>query len=295
MIRADLHIHTVYSSDGELSTGEILNLAKGSGLETIAITDHNVTGGISEALKDAAGAGIRVIPGIEIDCIYKGTDLHVLGYNIKWKDQAYTRLSDEVSGLIRTAFNEMVHNLKSFGIEAEAAEIVKRGGDRLPSAEMIAEYLLGNPAFDDHPKLAPYRSGGNRSDNPYLNFYIDFFAQGKPAYVKIAFMDFSNAIALITGSGGIPVIAHPGHNFRGREEVVIDLLASGAKGIEVFNNYHNESQIAYLSEVAVKRNVLMTCGSDFHGKNKPAIHMGQFKLNDRYEGYLTESIEELLC
>ncbi|HLO58683.1 MAG TPA: PHP domain-containing protein [Bacteroidales bacterium] len=295
MINADLHIHTVYSADGELSTGEILNLARSSGMETIAITDHNVTGGISGALKDAAGAGIRVIPGIEIDCIYKGTDLHVLGYNIQWKDPAYTRLADEISGLVRTAFNEMVHNLKILGIEAEAAEIMKTEGDRLPSAEMIAEYLLGNPAYDHHPKLAPYRAGGERSDNPYLNFYLDFFAQGKPAYVKISFMDFSNAISLITGTGGIPVIAHPGHNFRGREEVVIDLLAAGAKGIEVFNNYHNESQIAYLSDVAVKRNALITCGSDFHGKNKPAIQMGQFKLNDRYEGYLTESIEELLC
>jgi predicted metal-dependent phosphoesterase TrpH len=295
MINADLHIHTVYSNDGEFSTGEILNLAKQSGLETIAITDHNVTGGIEEAIKYGLGTGIRVIPGIEIDCIYKGTDLHVLGYNIKWKDQAWTRLADEVARLVNDVFLEMVNNLKPQGINADPSEIQKAGGDRLPSAEMIAEYLLGNRAFDTISKLDPYRPGGSRSDNPYLNFYLDFFAQGKPAYVKIAFMDYSNAIELITGSGGIPVIAHPGHNFRGREEVVIDLLASGAKGLEVFNNYHNESQIAYLSDVAVKRNVLMTCGSDFHGKNKPAIHMGQYKLNDRYEGYLAESIEELLC
>jgi predicted metal-dependent phosphoesterase TrpH len=241
------------------------------------------------------GTGIRVIPGIEIDCIYKGTDLHVLGYNIKWKDLAWKRLADEVAQLVNDVFLEMVNNLKPQGIDADPSEIRKTGGDKLPSAEMIAEYLLGNSAFDKNTKLDPYRPGGSRSDNPYLNFYLDYFAQGKPAYVSIPYMDYSNAISMITRSGGIPVIAHPGHNFRGREEVVIDLLASGAKGIEVFNNYHNESQIAYLSDVAVKRNVLMTCGSDFHGKNKPAIQMGQFKLNDRYEGYLAESIEELLC
>jgi hypothetical protein len=130
---------------------------------------------------------------------------------------------------------------------------------------------------------------------PYLNFYIDFFAQGSPAYVKIEFMDFTDAIDLIKKNSGIPVVAHPGHNLKGREEVVVELLKKGAEGLEAFNNYHTEKQIEYFAGVAIKHKVLLTCGSDFHGKTKPLIKVGSFRTIERYEAYARESVEELLC
>jgi 3',5'-nucleoside bisphosphate phosphatase len=60
---------------------------------------------------------------------------------------------------------------------------------------------------DDFVK--PYMAGGQRSDMPYLNFYHDFFAQGKPTYVNIDYIDFHEAIDLVRNNGGIPIIAHP--------------------------------------------------------------------------------------
>ena len=295
ILRADLHMHSEYSPDGELKTGELLNECKQHDLSIISITDHNVVGGIAGAVKDAVGAGIKVIPGIEIDCIYKGTDLHVLGYNINWKSNDFIRLEKDVAARIMAAFTSMTYNLSNVGIDVDPSAVLSLSGGRLPTAELIAEYLLGSAQYENLEKLDPYRIGGNRSDMPYLNFYLDFFAQGKPAYVRIDFMDFAEAIEMIVQNGGTPIVAHPGHNLKGREETVIELLDQGAHGLEVFNNYHTAGQIDFFADVALKRNVLMTCGSDFHGKNKPTIRVGQYKLHERYKGYLIQSVEELLC
>jgi predicted metal-dependent phosphoesterase TrpH len=128
---------------------------------------------------------------------------------------------------------------------------------------------------------------------PYINFYLDYFAQGKVAYVKLDYMDFGKAIAMIKSNGGIPVVAHPGMNLKGSEEKIVELLDLGAEGVEVFNNYHDENQISYFTEIAVERNILATCGSDFHGKNKPLIRPGSFKSLDRFESYVAACVEKI--
>ena len=136
--------------------------------------------------------------------------------------------------------------------------------------------------------------GGQRSDMPLINFYLDYFAQGKSAYVKMELLPFSEAVEVILDSGGIPVVAHPGHNFRGKEEVVADLLDQGAAGLEVFNNYHNLDQMEFFASLLTKRGGLMTSGSDFHGKTKPLIDIGAFPLLSPYQEKLEQSIEYIL-
>jgi predicted metal-dependent phosphoesterase TrpH len=295
MLTADLHIHTEFSPDGEFGTKQILKDALQENLTILSITDHNTVKGISPALKDASGSGIKIIPGIELDCVFKGIDLHMLGYNINWKGSDFEIVEKQVGEKMMNAFSLMIENLKPFGIFINHEDLISGSDGRFPSAEMIAEYLLSNHEYDNLSILDPYRPEGKRSDMPYLNFYLDFFAQGKPAYVKIDFMDYGEAISMIMRNDGIPIVAHPGHNLKGREEMVAELLEQGAKGLEVFNNYHSPKQMEMLAEVAIRKNVLMTCGSDFHGKNKPTISLGQFKTIERLEGYVNESVEELLC
>ncbi len=293
MIRADLHIHSSFSLDGELSPLEILEVSAQQGLSVISITDHNLVGGLPEAVEASESYGIRVIPGIEIDCNYKGTDLHVLGYHINYLSRDFVILEKQIATGVMKSFNAMVENLHRLGIPVDAGEVMAAAQGKLPSAELIAEVLLHNPRYSHIAALDPYRQEGDRGDMPYINFYLDYFAQGKPAFVKIDYMDYYEVIDLIKRNGGIPVIAHPGHNFRGREEVVADLIRLGAEGIEVFNNYHSPEQMQFLAGIAVQHQVLMTCGSDFHGKTKPRIGVGQYGLLQEYEGYLQESLQRL--
>jgi len=295
VLNADLHLHTTYSPDGEWQVTDILKACKQAGLRVISVTDHNLVKAIPETLTAAPDVGMSVIPGIEIDCNYKGTDLHVLGYNIDWQSSDFSLLQQQIEERTRNAFDRMIINLHHLGIYADAQEVLNVAEGRLPSPELIGEVLLNNPRYAGVEQLEPYRTGGNRSDMPYLNVYLDLFAQGKPAYVKIEYMHYSEATALIKNNGGVSVVAHPGHNLKGSEAVVKELLQLGAEGLEAFNNYHSVEQIEYLAEIAVKGKVLMTCGSDFHGKNKPVIKLGQYRTIERYEAYVRESVEELLC
>ena len=64
-VKADLHLHTT-ASDGELSPGGLASLAGESGLEAIALTDHDTVAGASTAEGLALEHGIRVIPGVEV-------------------------------------------------------------------------------------------------------------------------------------------------------------------------------------------------------------------------------------
>jgi 3',5'-nucleoside bisphosphate phosphatase len=292
--RADLHMHSCYSLDGEYSISDLLHLCHEHKLNTISLTDHNSVRGIGEAIELAHTTGVNVIPGIEIDCIYNGIDLHILGYNIRWESEDFSSLEDEVHRRILAAFPEMLRLLKKSGITVDADEVIALAKGRPPCAEQIAEALVTNPVYHSNSLLKPYLPGGSRSDMPYINFYHDYFSQGRPAYVKIDYMSYGEAIDLIRSHDGIPIVAHPGVNLLNHEAVINDLLDLGALGLEAFNNYHDYDQIGYFGGIADKRHLLLTCGSDFHGKNKPLIKPGLFKQISRFEDKVDKSIRVIL-
>lgn len=68
MLNCDLHIHTDYSRDGESSVEEIIARAVKTGLDVIAITDHDTVEGALKAVEYAKEnyPELLVIPGIEI-------------------------------------------------------------------------------------------------------------------------------------------------------------------------------------------------------------------------------------
>jgi 3',5'-nucleoside bisphosphate phosphatase len=290
MTNTDLHIHSGYSSDGELEVHEITDRCKEIGIGLFSITDHNSVRGNREVISAGLNTGIHFIPGIEIDCSYNGTDLHLLGYNIDWKSNDFMELEKSIHKKVLDSFPVMIENLEKLGIKVSEKEVLEKAGGKLPSAELIAEVLLTSKNYHPGKILTPYMSGGERSDMPYINFYLDFFAQGKPAYVKIDYMDFNDAVELVKVNNGIPIVAHPGINLKGKEAVTTELLDRGAEGLEIFNNYHDFSQIEFFADLVINRSSLMTCGSDFHGRTKPLIEIGKFKTIEKYSQYLHKSI-----
>jgi 3',5'-nucleoside bisphosphate phosphatase len=294
LLRADLHMHSYYSLDGEFSIKDLIAKCRDHKLNTISLTDHNSVKGVGEAIEIANESGINVIPGIEIDCIYNGIDLHILGYNINWDSGDFLSLEEDVERRIMEAFPEMLSLLKKSGITVDADEVIALAKGRPPVAEQIAEVLVTNPLYHSNRLLKPYLPGGSRSDMPYINFYHDYFAQGRPAYVKIDYMAYGEAIDLIKSHDGIPIVAHPGVNLRNHEDVINELIDGGALGLEAFNNYHDYDQIGFFAGIADQRNLLMTCGSDFHGKTKPLINPGLFKQVSRFEDKVDKSIRVLL-
>jgi predicted metal-dependent phosphoesterase TrpH len=294
-MRTDLHIHSLHSNDADFGIPEIIEKCHDCGIDTFSITDHNsIAGSIEAESLTAALEGMHFIPGIEIDCNYRGTDLHLLGYHVDLRSDDFHSLERRVNQQHMDAVPQMVRNLEKLGIPVDQDEVMNAAGGVPPSGELIAEVLLRNPVQQSNPLLKPYLTGGERSDMPLINFYLDFFAQGKPAYVRIEHIPFSEAVDLVRDNGGIPIVAHPGLNFAGREHEVGELLDRGAAGLEVFNNYHDPGQAEYFAELSRKRAVKMTCGSDFHGKNKPLISIGQYIRPGIYRDYLERSLSGIL-
>jgi len=293
-MKADLHIHSSYSNDGEIDIPRIIELCAENGIDAFSVTDHNGVGGSREASLLLTGDhSISFIPGIEIDCNYKGTDLHLLGYQVDLNSRDFDELDRINRQKHLDAVPRMARNLARLGIHMDLEELMEKSGGEPPSGELFAELLLENPELVSNPKLKPYLPGGERGDMPLINFYLDYFAQGKPAYVKIEHMAFQEAVSLVRSNGGIPVVAHPGHNLKGSEQVVNELLDLGAAGLEVFNNYHNIKQVNYFADLCRNRKVIMTCGSDFHGKNKPLISIGQYSSPEQYREYLQQSLARI--
>ena len=295
MTRTDLHIHSRHSNDGELEIKEIVSLARLADISVLSITDHNIVGGAAEALEQCRKWNIKFVPGIEIDCQYKGTDMHLLGYQIDWNNQEILSLEAIAREKMMDAVPKMIKSLARAGIEIDGDELMDKAGPMLPSPELFAEVLMTNPDYHSNILLQPFLKGGERSDMPYINFYLDYFAQGKPAYVKIEHMPFIEAVELINNSGGIPVVAHPGLNFKDEEKLVSELLKEGAAGLEVFNNYHNTDQMVYFASLCRKNGSLMTGGSDFHGKTKPLIELGGYPILDSFKDDLNHSIERIIA
>ena len=82
MTRIDLHCHST-ASDGTLSPAELMAAGAAAGLDVIAITDHDTTGGWAAAA-EARPAGLRLVRGAELSCRWYGVEpaipLHLLAY-----------------------------------------------------------------------------------------------------------------------------------------------------------------------------------------------------------------------
>ncbi len=275
MSKIDLHIHSNCSDDAELSVEKIVSMSKKSDMKVIAITDHNSVRGVEKAIVCGNKLGVEVIPGIEIDCTFNSINLHVLGYYIDYNRREFHELEKQVYDQEMKFASEKIRRLReNTGLVVDEMEVLEKANGKIVTGELIAEILLSKSNSSDNELLRPYIMGGARSDMPYVNFYWDFFSQGKAAYVPVKYISLRDTIELIKSSNGIPVIAHPGNNLKEYMAVIDSIIKEGIEGIEVFSTYHSKEQTDYFYQKAIEYKLPMTCGSDFHGKNKPNITIG---------------------
>ncbi len=276
----DLHMHSRYSDDGEFTPSELAEQCAAKGIRMMSVTDHNCVKANEEAAKAAEKKGINYIPGIEIDCIYKDTNFHVLGYGIDFKSSDFEKIEKVITSQNFQASLNRLAETQALGFgritEKDMWELSKDNYDQGNwTGEMFAEVLLAMPEYAGHPLLEPYRPGGRRSDNPYVNFYWDYYSQGKPCYADMIYPAMEEIIDVIHHNHGAAVLAHPGVNLAEKEYLLDDILKLGIDGIEAFSSYHNPQQAEYYCQTARKNHIFVTCGSDYHGKTKPSIRIGQ--------------------
>lgn len=285
----DLHMHSMYSDDGEYTPKQLVEMCHKKGIRIMAIADHNSVKAIDEARQTAQELGVQYIPAVEIDCTYEGINLHVVGYGIDYKHEDFVKLEENVLNQELACSMEKLELTNQLGFKVTKEDLDQLSSNGVYTGEMFGEVLLEKEEYKDHELLKPYRDGGDRSDNPYVNFYWDFYAQGKPCYTEIIYPSLQEIIALIHKHGGKAVLAHPGNNLKGKFEIFDEMMKLGYDGVECFSNYHTSDTVEYFFNKGKEYGIMTTCGSDFHGKTKPAIELGECRCP-----YDEEFIEEAL-
>jgi predicted metal-dependent phosphoesterase TrpH len=259
MSRLDLHLHTTHS-DGSLPPAAVLSLAHKAGVTALAITDHDITTGIPEALQAGASLGIEVIPGVEISSRFGESELHILGYFLDWQDPAFNARLAGLRASRHSRNPQIIERLRAMGHDITYDEVRELAGTESVGRPHIARVLM-NKGYVKSAKEA----------------FDRFLAQGKPAYVPRELPDPAEAIAWIRAAKGVPVLAHPlwaKQNGEGLFALCGRLKTEGLGGMEVHYSTHNPKQTAELLDIAKRLDLLVTGGSDFHGLTKPDIEVG---------------------
>lgn len=274
MSKIDLHIHSKASSDGEYSAQEIIRECQQKGMEIISITDHNSVRSVGEAMDMTTD--FQVIPGIELDCTYREKNFHLLGYGIDYTREEFTEIEQDILDQEKRLAEEKIQLFTKFtNIPVSPDEIFAAAENGIVTGELIAELVLARENAAQYEILRPYLPGGTKSDMPNVRFYWDFFSAGKPAYIPIRYLALPEAVALVHQTGGMAVLAHPGQNLGGDDTLLSAILTEKIDGIEVFSSYHQPSAAAHYLKIAEQNGLLISCGSDFHGKHKPGIGLGE--------------------
>ncbi len=84
-IKYDFHIHSALSpcADNDMTPVNIVAYASLSGLNMIALSDHNAIGNVEVALKAGKAFGVTVVPAIEVQT---SEDIHILCLFRNFKD-----------------------------------------------------------------------------------------------------------------------------------------------------------------------------------------------------------------
>ena len=265
---ADLHIHST-ASDGSWTPAEVVHVAKEKGLSCIALADHDTVDGIEDAQKAGTELGVEVIPALEFSTLYRGGEVHMLGYCIDWRDNNLRTELKKVADARLNRGQGMVVKLQELGIDIDWAEVKEIAGDGAVGRPHIAKALL---------EKGYIKTMGEA-------FTAAYIGNGGRAYVERYQMSPERAIQLTMDAGGVPVLAHPGFykkNSRLEKEDIIHLVEHGVQGIEVWHTKHSEKDTHYYESIAWEAGLLMTGGSDCHGDNANEVLMGQIKLPYRY-------------
>ena len=258
----DMHTHTTYS-DGEKTPNELISYAKSKGIGTISITDHN---NIDAYKHITINDNIDIIPGIEFTARDYVGKIHILGYGMDLSNENLNKAINYIKESDIDFLLNIIDKLKYNGIKILSKDVsflINQEGTigRRSLAKLLVDY-----GYVDTEKNA-FRL--------YLN---RIYNESKHIRKKLTYEECFEAII---NAGGIPILAHPytlNRDYIEFDELILDMISKGLKGIEVYHSRHNLEYITKLKKLINEYNLLYSVGSDYHGGIiKPDIEIGSGK------------------
>ncbi|MFP4522873.1 MAG: PHP domain-containing protein [Fibrobacterota bacterium] len=257
--RIDLHVHS-NASDGAFSVEKILELSAEKRLKAISITDHDCIDSVARAVQLGSLINLEVIPGLELSCIHKKTDIHILGYFVDIENKA---LLGKLGSLRKTRYTraeKIVENLNKMNIDLRFETVL----------EIAAGASIGRP----HIALAMIKEELVYSIKDAFDNYIGYES---PAYVEKEPLSPSEACRLIHESGGIAILAHP--ITVDKDNMIDELLECGVDGLEVFFPEQNRMHSRKYYNICRTKGLPFTGGSDFHDERFGNTSLGSLNIN----------------
>ncbi len=254
----DLHVHS-NKSDGTCSPSELVDLAIQKGLSAFALTDHDTTAGLDEAIEYAKDRDIEVVPGIEFSTEYQGRDIHVLGLAIDYKAPVF---ADRLQAFVDSRIGrnrKMCRNLTEAGIDISYEKLMAAYPGAVITRAHYARYLL------DHGYVKSLPEAFER----YVGDHCPYFVPRE----KVTPVQ---AVQLIRQAKGIPVLAHPTLYHMGKDalqKLVSSLTEAGLVGLEAVYSTYSAGEEREMRQLASRNGLLISGGSDFHGSNKPGLEL----------------------
>ncbi len=214
-------------------------------LRAIALTDHDTLAGIAEAQAAAAGTGLEVVPGVEVNSEGQWGDLHFLGLYV---DPAHPLLNERLHAMREARLGRaqrMVERLNQLGAPLDWDEVLQQAGGESVGRPHVARALL--------------QRGHVSTTDEAFHRYIG--RQG-PAYVPRLRLKPTEVIEVIRQAGGVAVLAHP---IQSRAvERIPEFVSYGLQGLEVYYPTHTPDDVTLLLSLVQRYRLLATGGSDFH-------------------------------
>ena len=263
----DLHVHST-ASDGTYSPSEVAKLANTIGLSAIALTDHDTIDGLEEFQKTGKAFGLETINGIEFAALWEKhhrPEIHLVGLGFDPNHPLLLERMKDIKESREIRNQKMCEKLSSIGLHISLEEVQANAGGDIITRAHFANVLL--------------QKGYIAKKEDAFSRYI---SPGLPGYVEREFLTPALCIQTIKEAGGVAILAHPTlyHlNMEQLEELCEELISYGLDGIECQYSTYSPAETKAITQLAEKMNLLPSGGSDFHGKNKPNIHLGSGKSN----------------
>ena len=256
-----MHMHTTHS-DGIFSPYELITKCKQHNLSVISITDHDSVAAFPDAIEYGKEFGVEVIPGVELSALVDDRDVHILGYFLDYTNKRLLEYLEFFRQERVKRAERIVAKLNNINVPLTIESVLERAGHGAVGRPHIASAMVGEGYIET-----------------YNQAFEKFIGNGGPAFEKKFQLTLKDAIQLISSSGGLSFLAHPGRFTT--EELLHQTIRSGLDGIEVVHPSHQPSLTSYYRGVANEYFLLESGGSDFHGgkKNDDEV-LGNFYIDE---------------
>jgi len=254
--KVDLHSHTNYS-DGFNSPKDLIDKARSKGIEILSITDHDNLAGIDEASEYGKEVGVEIIAGVEISSDILDREIHILGYFVEPGNPELERYLEFFRAERLKRADRIVNKLNTLGISLKLDDVLKISKNSAVGRPHIAQAMLERGFI-----------------NSYFEAFNKYIGNGCIAYEKKVHVSPRSAFKIISDSGGLSFIAHPGIM---PENILKELIESGVDGIEVVHPSHNPQLVKFYRGIVNEYFLLESGGSDFHGgRREDENNLGKF-------------------